>query len=440
MGARRHSGTCLRLGLAGFMLANSGCFLINHDVECDEELGVCPSPSPGVLVDDGRIEERVWARGGDRVQPIMWGGADFQTTLCTGDLDRAAGEEVILKGADGFMVFSSATSDSIVLADVPADRMLYDGRTTLFIDVDADGDAEYLRFPEFDAGFDRRFITLIDHDGTVRWRRSGDIKSGNFIDAWNETDLEYGDWAAADIDGDGTIEFALTARNGVEITDSHGAHVAMIGNEFYDTIRFADTNGDGEFELITVAGDTIKTWTLNGTRVASFRNPAASWYTGVVRTDDEDPIDRIRVHCTLYDRNGNEVGTLEPGKWGSCRWDDYDPLNAINLDSCAPVQDTRSVERSVRFEHDRPLYRVELSYSYRSESVLVLGRAWIPTHCVIRIFDADGTLVYHEVLESASAPGSITVIPSDVEGEEILLVADDARILSYRFTESPEGE
>ena len=79
-----------------------GCFIFGGGIiECDEDLGVCPKPEVGVLVDDGRFAKSVWAEAGAMVRPVFQTTGEVQATRCLGDVDRAEGDEVILKGERG---------------------------------------------------------------------------------------------------------------------------------------------------------------------------------------------------------------------------------------------------------------------------------------------------------------------------------------------------
>ena len=41
-----------------------GCGIFGGGViECDDTLGVCPRPAPGIVMDDGGFEKSVWAEG-----------------------------------------------------------------------------------------------------------------------------------------------------------------------------------------------------------------------------------------------------------------------------------------------------------------------------------------------------------------------------------------
>jgi len=179
----------------------------------------------------------------------------------------------------------------------------------------------------------------------------------------------------------------------------------------------------------------VETWRLDGTRLGSFVSLADYWRLAVHRLPGDESRDYVRIDCTIFDLDGTEVGQIDGDEYGNCRHAGVDYGEAFEtLGTCASEGKAETLH--VRFAADREPFRVEPTYSIDSIGTTVVCGFSLDTHAtrtILRVFDPDDILVYHEVIESASPPGSITVIPSDVEGEEILLVADDTRILAYRL-------
>ena len=95
----------------------------------------------------------------------------------------------------------------------------------------------------------------------------------------------------------------------------------------------------------------------------------------------------------------------------------------------------------MRFSKNREPFRVELSHSVEITLPFVAGLASFKVlRAILEIYDEAGSLVYREVSDAGNAPGSASVIPSDVEGEELLLLADNTRILAYRLNADSQTE
>ncbi len=94
---------------------------------------------------------------------------------------------------------------------------------------------------------------------------------------------------------------------------------------------------------------------------------------------------------------------------------------------------------AVRFQADQANLRVEFANSARVECCAFgFGSAdYEVIRTIIRVFEPSASgdsesLVYEEVLENGDGAGSFVVIPGAVVDTEVLLVADDARILAYQ--------
>ncbi len=413
------------------LLPSASCIIPFVFVDCDEDYGVCPPPEVGVVVDSGRIEKRVWAERESVGAPGEQVPFEFRPNVCSAELDASNGLEVLLNGQHGVAILANEPAEPTLLATVadpdPTDFL----RPLRFVDVDGDGNVEYLRQSATTATGESRYLVLTHHDGTRRWERAIDMHT--VLLRYSE-----GDWAAADIDGDGTLEFAVTTADGVQLFDADGNDLSVIGDEFYAHIAFGNVTGDDELELITFRQRTTRTWSLDGTLLASFtRGEDESWWYGdIARVTPDDALDRLRLGCGLYDAEGNRVAIVAPGDRNRCDGSDVSSMAEFEVEPCPMQEETHSVERMVRFDASAEPYRIEASYSYRSTLRFAGFGTSTATRCILKIFDGAGALVYHEVINSASAPGSLVVIPSDVEGAELLLVGDDTRILAYQLRES----
>ncbi len=410
-----------------FLLLAS-CDLVIH--QCDTSIGVCPLPDVGVVLDDGRFVKRVWIEDvgvGTAYEQVR---GDLRPHMCLAELDTAEGMEVLLHGHDGLAVMSNHPEAPETLAAIPLQPAAVWSLPLLLIDVDGDGNVEFLRrSTEYPAigGRPQDSLLLWNHSGELVWRRA--------IAPFLDSDGTYvsGGWTAGDVDADGVLEFAVSTSDGAEIFMADGTDLVQVGGGLSEEIAFANLDGHEGLELVTRSAGTVNTWAMDGTRIATFE---ADWKGIIARVSPDDVADRIYADCDYLDAEGQVVASLTPNEWGYCGaqntvsyWEDR------LIDPCEKPDATDTVVREVRFTSDAEPYRVEVSYSYQTRAQTPVAGAIlsIPLRAALRIYDPGGALVYHEVIASGSGPGSIAVIPSDVEGQELLLVADDTRILAYEL-------
>ncbi len=387
--------------------------------ECDELLGPCPPPEPGVLLNDANISHSVW------FEDVRIGAPDkFELTrsLCQADLDKRPGDELAFRGDDGLTVLAAEAGSPSTIAFIPVGVKWH----MAFLDVDGDGDSEFLSDWNEPPPYE---LTLWDHAGNLQW---------------SQANTGPGDWEHADVDGDGIEEFAFAPFQGVNIVKADGTTIANLVAGEVRTIEFGDVDGDGGLEIVAhVIDDSLFIWETDGTEINSFvpseqSDPSGFSRLRMVRLPNSDR-DHILFDCVAYDIDGSVVTRLDTDE----SWPVYCPVEeveygrpAIESDSCARkhfaiLEEPIEHEFEVVFVAGQPSFRVHLSYSIIAKPGFVY--LYEATRTILRIFNPEGTLVYHEVLESASTPGSAAVIPSDVENQEILLLADDSRILAYQL-------
>ena len=154
----------------------------------------------------------------------------------------------------------------------------------------------------------------------------------------------------------------------------------------------------------------------------------------------------------VYDIDGTVIQEFAPEQTesGFCFLEEFEELEEV--DYSAPLLDFSPclgpasgkdfrTEVIVRFSKDREPFRVELSHSVETTLPFIAGlTSFKVLRAILEIYDESGSLVYREVSDAGNAPGSVVVIPSDVEGEELLLLADDVRILEYRLDGGSSGQ
>jgi hypothetical protein len=415
--------------LAGALLP--GCY--HRTFPCDAEVGVCPRPEPGILVERREISKSLWYED-DRLVVEEEG---FLLTVCRGDLDTRAGEEIIFRGDEGFVVLSSAPTDPAIYGfmDIVPIKVRY-------VDVESDGDVEYLEYERFER------VRLLDHSGGTVWEVRPDYD--RVPPFWTPPVL----WL--DTDEDGLLEFFVGTEEGVQHLTADGTLVGTIGDAPYWRIRLGQLDDDEDLELVAAhvhvpspppgKHDSLSTWDLDGAPIASFDvtdsdEPRLIGYFALVPAGERGQSDRIWIGDALYDPQGVRVGTIEEWDWNSS------PLPIAGTeqayDACPAHIGTSAEPVSVRFVRDEDPFVVEFAHSFERVEwgdFVQAGGYYNVTRAVLKIYDPSGELVYHEVMATKTGPGSFTVIPSDIEGEEIFLVADGPRVYAFRSTDGlPDG-
>ncbi|MCH8881360.1 MAG: hypothetical protein IID34_15950 [Planctomycetes bacterium] len=199
-------------------------------------------------------------------------------------------------------------------------------------------------------------------------------------------------------------------------------------------------------EFVTqVRGGQIAIWDLKGAQVGEFAPEDPKLRFKIVRNPDGGDRDFIVLACELYDIDGTLVGTLPTDENGECNPEEVDYGAPLIDANCPPEGLAEFPEEFVRLEElvrvtaDSDPYRAEFTYSIEIDYPYVNGPIGYRSHrTILKIHDPTDELVYHEVIATESNPGSFLVIPSDVPGEEVLLVADGTRIVAYFLGETPE--
>jgi hypothetical protein len=390
---------------------------------CDPDVGVCPLPEPGIIENSVGIQKSLWLEE-ERIgfpEPVY--GVPGGRSLCAADINESPATELIFVGPEGLAVVAPEAGTADVLSFAP----LGNPDVITMLDIDGDGNAEFLTEtyqPTIRSG-------VWSHDGRLLWER----------DNWVLT------WVAAE--GDGVVEFLVKGRNGIEVLARNGTLIATIGNRYYDGVQLSDLDGNSILEVVTSrwlrsrdGPVEIATWALDGRQLGTF--VAEGWDVEVVRLREDDPREFIAVGrddtCELYEIDGTRVFTLPWDEETFCPVEGVDHQLAPIENTCSSTAwddwNTPTLGTPVRFLLDAEPFAVELSHS-KIFTPAIMGGGWGESvRTILKVYDGEGALVYHEVIDSRSGPGSFAVIPSDVAGAEILLVAENTRILAYRLGKS----
>ncbi len=396
----------LALTLVSWSLPGGGCV---PPIECDSSIGVCPRPEPGIRKDSPLLTKSLWFADERIGLPY-----NHYPTLCAVERDGIPGRELVIRGQNGI---------ALLLAEegVPAEPRLiaqtnpWEGQ---WLDTNGDKRGEL-----FVASFRDSSIRLWGNDGGLIWKH-----------AFAGTPYEMY-WTWADVENDGLLEFAVGASDTgtIEILNSGGNRLSSLPNDTWATFHWADIEGDGVLEMVTQdAVGQIGTWRIDGSKVASFRGRRDF---AITRLPDDDSRDYILVGCDVFDENGVRVGEYPVvNRYRDCE----PPLISYQTPElshdCVENRMYAPPPVSVRFDAAQPRFRVKFEYSYRVQYPFVAGFPTVTTmRAIMSIYHDNGELEYQEVLNSSAGPGSFLRIPSDIEGEDMLLVAENARILAYRF-------
>lgn len=392
--------------------------------ECDPYVGVCPRPQVGVVVNDAGFVKSIWLE-----EPgITISERGVAKTICRGELDVAPGEEILFRGDEAFVVTAADSPSPQILSRVPAS--LYG---TSLIDIEGDGNIEYIE------QYGSEIVRLRNHAGEVLWEVVSD--SDKAPHSWWSRSLWF------DIDGDAFLEFMIGTDHGVELRSADGTILTTIGSVPYGNMHLGQFDEDAELELALREAPSqdelgrIETFDLDGTLLGSFLPPdrdadSLFSYFYVVPDPTVPGLERIMAGCRIYDPAGNEVGVLDENEYGYC----YTGRAIVERDelitSCSVFvpQEMETPPFNVQFDVQRDVFRVEVTYSferYEFHNIVSAGSRHNTMRTVVMIYDQDGSLVYHEVLDSKSGPGSFAVVPSEVEGAEVLLLADDSTVFAY---------
>ncbi len=352
---------------------------------CASEDSLLPSDlEPGILEGEDLLTRRLVV-GDRRLGPV--------TDMRAGKLDPAPGVELCIAGS-GAALFTDLKG--AVKASVVLQKERYPTYAHRIVDADGDGTCEFLHLT-FDG------VTLKDHSGKKLW--SHDLRGG-------------GDCAAADLDGDGKLEFALGSSAGfVELLNHKGELLWRTKVGATLDVEIARGPGPG-LPLILCTSDNKIVHLNRAGKILSRRQTRYRGYFGafsVARYPGHNSKERLlRFHkdniCVMSLSGKTLVETL-PSPSG------YLP----------PLKTT-----PVRFQEDKPPYSAA-SGRYLCQGGRMFGlRATIT---VLYVFDSSGALVYHEVFESKEGGNAVLAIPDGASGREKLLVGGDGKVWEYTLTE-----
>jgi hypothetical protein len=257
-------------------------------------------------------------------------------------------------------------------------------RTTVPIDVDGDGNLEYM-----DRGGGWSPVKLLDADGRLLWAFP---KKDQNVNAANQM-------AAGDLDGDGVLDFVvgMNAGSGIYALAKDGSvkwhHDAS--NVF--AVEIVDLNGDGHPEVVHVDGQHVVIRDAQGTEMRRFQFPVSALRPLVWKLDAERPliVGRKEGQLHWFDPFGNPVSSVTLARGRGTRL-------------VAPVRLGGQLHYAAA---NYVPYAYETGYLY--------------------LYDARGRMLHEEVF--TGRVNALAALPDPKRPDsEILLVGVGAQVIEYR--------
>ena len=282
------------------------------------------------------------------------------------------------------------------------------------LDVEGDGICEVLGSGGLDG------MALFDHQGNVLFSR-GEYGS--------EGQPSIHEVAAGDVDGDGIKEFIASwgyePSKGVELLDRHGNSRWRRQEEFMPgEMAIVDVNGDGKAELVEENGRELKIRDAQGEVKNVVQAPVYLWHVSLCpQPNNEGPPQNLAVReggLWLIDLDGKNYKRYEA------------PLSQIKLEKPRMegvpglpdlmTSDTEDVYRAksvwAKLEKDRPKY------------LAVIANFAVIDRSLFYLYDAQGRLIYQEILPEAC--NAIAVLPPEnSSGREEILVSGEKTVWRY---------
>ncbi|HEV2802939.1 MAG TPA: hypothetical protein VGW12_20910 [Pyrinomonadaceae bacterium] len=280
------------------------------------------------------------------------------------------------------------------------------------LDVEGDGVCEILGFGGTDGA------ALFDHQGRVRFSR-GTSQEGQ---------PSIREVTAGDLDADGKLEFVAGwgyDPSSIELFDRDGRSLWRHEEEFIsDSTEVVDVDADGRDEIVETYGSELKIRDAQGKLKGSATMPLSLNYLSLCPRPDGRGASQILVveegKVVLLDLDGKNFSSFEA------------PLSKIKLDKPREVKfpgmdepfvyETEEVYRAsgvwAKLQKDQPKY------------LAVVARFAAIDRSLFYVYDAQGKLLYHEILPEDC--NSVAVLPSAREdGGEDILVGGEKTIWRY---------
>lgn len=422
----RHQSARVRLCFSAIVAMIGGC---ERPPYCEDKAGICPPPDPVVLANEMHLSKSLWFASEQIGDPDPVYCFEPSQTLCMVNPTGDHAPFLVVSGNDGAHLLS-AEAQYQEQGFIP----MSDRESLTYYDAVGDGNIEILnvRYPLNEPAMTR----LLSSSGSEIWSHLN------------------GPPIVADVNGDNSLEFVFDDADGVQIIRHDGS--ALLELPVNGSANLGDFDGDGLYEIMIVEyleqeddGPSLKratVWTLSGSMLADFS--MRSYVVTPARRPGDAQDYAVNYECQLFDLSGTMIDQVEKNEMGGCalEYPDYRATEASSTcrartagayftkfeDYTYPSLD--SITTSVRFSADRPPYMVRFDYSIESyPNYLSMCDSFVATRTIMRVYDSEETLVYHEVIASSSGRNSFVVLPAESANKEVLLLGDGPSVLIYQI-------
>jgi hypothetical protein len=280
------------------------------------------------------------------------------------------------------------------------------------IDLEGDGVCEVLGFGGLDG------MAVFNHQGHLTFSRG----------QWDKGKPSIREVAVGDVDADGHSDFIASwgyEPSAMEMFDRYGQTKWRTEEDFGPgEVEILDLTGDGKPELLEYGGTSLKVRDGQGNVINTVPMPVYLWHLSLCARPDGKGLPQ-----NLAVRDGSTWLIDLDGKNHS-KWDA--PLSTIKLQTPRVEKFLGSSEEFV--EDKETVYRasgawVKLSNDPSKHFVVIANFAGID-RSLLYVYDAEGKLIYHEVLPEQCH--SIVVVSADsAGGNETFLISGESTVWRY---------
>ena len=337
---------------------------------------------------------------------------------------RRVGDEVVAVGQFGGFVFDlNGTLKKEILFD-PLEEKVKVGPYEQTSYRSETGDIRIVRLAPGRIGFlsfgSIQGVTVFDENGQHLWNHGRqEVDLGSV--AW-ESDAEYEKSthvlgaAVGDLDGDGVSEYIVARKkDGLRAYDQLGQEKWFQADDFASSeLRVVDINGDGKGELIEI-GTRIRSG-IDGSVIRETKGSDAEALLIVDRTKQEKELQFARF---------NDDKLIYRDEKGAKLFEADAPLARV-MKSPETVPASGDPEISLIDDDETVAFPkgawVTLRRGEPKYLAIVAGYIGLP-RSNLYIYDRNGTLVYHELLDEAAEV--LEIVPGNGDAEDILVGGKD---------------
>lgn len=337
----------------------------------------------------------------ERAELLRVTGLGYVWDLRLGDYDPSPGPELAIVGGDGLLLVNAGK----IVSKLSFEGVRWPGgsRSIRIVDVNADGNAEYLRLNSQRTNWSAQPIALFDHQGKVLWTFEPNSASLEWVEGlgpWVST----GSGEVGDLDGDGSLDLVISGEGtiGLQRVDVGGERVWWQRTRKAGQLEVDDLDSNGRDEIVYIGKNSVvEILDADGELVSQSGLPERSVY-----------VDLIHV-------SGQEDGVLlAAADWQS------DSVFLVNLKGEVAL----TLQLPELDEDDR--LSVSTLRLDASEGHLLAVQRRGNNSCSIYLWDSGGKSIFKDQFDELCT--AMTNIPAGPGGVERLLVGGEDVVWHYR--------